>query len=232
MTTSFAHVPDTAALPRRDRERLARREAMVDAALVVFADKGFAGATLDEIAERAEFGKGTLYNYFPGGKEELFLAIFRDRVAAGLERVVAETLPADVDVSTPAAARAAFRGLVQGLIEHFHESTNAVLMFMKEGHRTLPDSADLAVFAEHFNRIIEGVARAVQRAVDAGSIRDLPAHPVAHLIMGNVRGYIMAEVDADCDPTGTFEPTPFGTPGEAADFITTILFDGLLAETR
>ena len=33
---------------------------MLDAALGVFADHGYDGATLDEVAERAEFGKGTL----------------------------------------------------------------------------------------------------------------------------------------------------------------------------
>ncbi|HEX8299915.1 MAG TPA: TetR/AcrR family transcriptional regulator, partial [Rubricoccaceae bacterium] len=67
-------------LGRRDRERLARRRAMLDAALGVFGDKGFDGATVDEIAERAEFGKGTLYNYFPGGKDELYLTLFEDVV--------------------------------------------------------------------------------------------------------------------------------------------------------
>ncbi len=47
--------------------------------------------------------------------------------------------------------------------------------------------------------------------------------------MGNVRGYLMAQVAAGCDPSGLFEPSPFRTPAEAADFITTVLFDGLLA---
>ncbi|MEL6613746.1 MAG: helix-turn-helix domain-containing protein, partial [Bacteroidota bacterium] len=50
-------------LSRRERERLARRAAMLDAATALFAEKGYASATLDEVAERAEFGKGTLYNY-------------------------------------------------------------------------------------------------------------------------------------------------------------------------
>ena len=223
---------ETAALPRRDRERLARRAAMLDAALVVFADKGYAGATLDEIAERAEFGKGTLYNYFPDGKDELFLTLFEDRVAAGLHRVVRSALPDTVDLATPAAARAAFRGFIADLIQHFQDQRNAVLMFMKEGHRTLPDPEKMVVFARHFDAIIEALAAPIERAIAAGALRDLPARPVAHLIMGNVRGYIMAEVDADCSPDGGFEPSPFGDAAAAADFITTVLFDGLLAETR
>ncbi|NNE70602.1 MAG: helix-turn-helix transcriptional regulator, partial [Rhodothermales bacterium] len=47
---------------RRERERLARRREILDAARTVFAERGFVGATLEEIASRAEFGKGTLYN--------------------------------------------------------------------------------------------------------------------------------------------------------------------------
>ena len=74
---------ETPALTRRDRERLARRRAILDAALSTFAAKGYEGATLNEVAERAEFGKGTLYNYFPGGKEEILFALF-DEVYDGV----------------------------------------------------------------------------------------------------------------------------------------------------
>ncbi|MDX1439230.1 MAG: helix-turn-helix domain-containing protein, partial [Rubricoccaceae bacterium] len=51
---------ETSTPTRRDREREARRQAILDAALATFAEKGFEGSTLDEVAERAEFGKGTL----------------------------------------------------------------------------------------------------------------------------------------------------------------------------
>ena len=59
-------------LKRRDREKIARRNDILDAALSVFAKKTYESATLDEIAERAEYGKGTLYNYFKG-KEDIFI---------------------------------------------------------------------------------------------------------------------------------------------------------------
>ena len=49
---------NTKSLPRKERERLARRLEIVRAARSVFAEKGFEKATLEEIAERAEFGKG------------------------------------------------------------------------------------------------------------------------------------------------------------------------------
>ena len=82
--------------------------------------------------------------------------------------------------------------------------------------------------ARHWLSIMDAVERPVRAAVEHGALRPLPTHPIAHLIMGNVRGVLMAEVDAACDPSGTFKPPPFGSPAEAAEFITTVLFDGLL----
>jgi AcrR family transcriptional regulator len=49
---------------RKEREREARREAILDAAGKVFSLKGYHEATLDEIAAEAELAKGTIYNYY------------------------------------------------------------------------------------------------------------------------------------------------------------------------
>ncbi|MGB1376015.1 MAG: TetR/AcrR family transcriptional regulator, partial [Rhodothermales bacterium] len=76
-------------LTRRERERLVRRHEMLRAAQEVFAEKGYNSATLEEVATRAEYGKGTLYNYFPGGKQEILLAIverFHDELCAIIAR--------------------------------------------------------------------------------------------------------------------------------------------------
>lgn len=62
----------TAAMTRRERERATRRKEIVDAAQALFFTKGFDNTTMDEIAERAEFGKPTLYAYFKSKEELLF----------------------------------------------------------------------------------------------------------------------------------------------------------------
>jgi AcrR family transcriptional regulator len=66
-----------------ERRRDLTRRALVDAAAVVFARRGFEGASLDEIAETAGFTRGAIYKNF-GGKEELFFAVFDRRVEANL----------------------------------------------------------------------------------------------------------------------------------------------------
>ena len=216
-------------LPRRERERLARRQAMLDAALAVFADKGYEGATVDEIADRAEFGKGTIYNYFPDGKEGLFMTLLSEVVVAGLHRVVAESFADPAELATPEGARGAFHRFIASLIQQHRADDDALLMFMKEGHRTVFDDEKSAAMAEHLNGVFDALVVPIEAAVASGALRPLPARPVAHLLMGNVRGYLMAELDARCDPSHKLHKAPYGTPDEAADFITTVLFDGLLA---
>jgi AcrR family transcriptional regulator len=77
--------------PEASPRRLTRAEAkaqtrqrLLDSAARVFADKGFGGATLEEIAESAGYSTGAMYANF-GGKEQLFLevvAAHRARAAA------------------------------------------------------------------------------------------------------------------------------------------------------
>gem|GEM_PF-111139 len=55
---------------RQAREREARLEAIRRAALCLFAERGFAATSMDDVAAAAELGKGTLYYYFPS-KEAL-----------------------------------------------------------------------------------------------------------------------------------------------------------------
>jgi AcrR family transcriptional regulator len=59
---------------RRLKEKQERTECILAAALSIFARRGLKDATIDEIAEAAELGKGTLYYYF-SSKEALLEAL-------------------------------------------------------------------------------------------------------------------------------------------------------------
>ena len=59
---------------RKAREKEERRNTIIDAAEQVIFSKGLEQATMEEIAERAELSKGTLYLYFKN-KNELYMAI-------------------------------------------------------------------------------------------------------------------------------------------------------------
>ena len=71
---------------RRERKKCEARRRIYQAAVRLFLKKGFDGTTVDEIAQRADVAKGTVFNYFP--HKASFLAAlageWTDRVTASL----------------------------------------------------------------------------------------------------------------------------------------------------
>src|SRR6218665_2735103 len=65
---------------KRERRKEARPGELLDAALQLFVEKGFAATRVEEVAARAGASKGTLFLYFPS-KEELFKAVVRENRA-------------------------------------------------------------------------------------------------------------------------------------------------------
>src|SRR5438045_2301232 len=65
---------------KRERRKQARPGELLDAALDLFVEKGFAATRAEEVAARAGVSKGTLFLYFPS-KEELFKAVVRENIS-------------------------------------------------------------------------------------------------------------------------------------------------------
>src|SRR5437660_12179265 len=75
----------------REQSRQRTRAALIVAAMGVFARDGYAGASVDAIAEQAGYTVGALYSNF-ATKQELFLAVFEQHCAGELAalRVLAD----------------------------------------------------------------------------------------------------------------------------------------------
>ena len=67
------------------RRKDARPQEILEAALALFAEKGFAATRMDDIAERARVSKGTIYLYFDG-KEAVFRALVREMLVPRLNQ--------------------------------------------------------------------------------------------------------------------------------------------------
>jgi TetR/AcrR family transcriptional regulator, mexJK operon transcriptional repressor len=82
------------AIPRRQLNRQAKEKSILYAALIVFSDLGYSGATMDAIAFEAGLSKPTVYQYFES-KERLFTAMMvakRDDMLVAFERPSAEAM--------------------------------------------------------------------------------------------------------------------------------------------
>lgn len=91
-----AAAPAAGHKPRWSRRKDARHGELVNAALDLFVERGFAATRAEDVAARAGVSKGTLYLYFDN-KEALFQAVVRDALAAPItewsERVQTSAQP-------------------------------------------------------------------------------------------------------------------------------------------
>jgi AcrR family transcriptional regulator len=106
---TLAKEPPKAGTRARKIAPEARRQAILEAALTEFAERGYAAARLDDVAARAGVAKGTLYLYFEH-KEALFEQLIRSAVSPVMDRFAKIAEAADL---SPLAVLDAFFALFQ-----------------------------------------------------------------------------------------------------------------------
>lgn len=87
----------TTVIDRRQRKKIAIRAQILSAGIDLFSRRGIDGVTIDQIAEAADIGKGTIYNYF-STKEDIVVAFMVDleaRLATRISRFKPANLPVD-----------------------------------------------------------------------------------------------------------------------------------------
>lgn len=159
LSPQFSPAPNEA--PPRQRRKEARPQQLLDAALELFVEKGFAATRAVEVALRAGVSKGTLYLYYPS-KEELLKAVIRDRLSS---RIRLGLLEADEHAGSAAEL---LRRLVApwwlGVIEG---PASGVFKLVVTEARSFPDIAECyrAEVVEPGRQLIGGIVR---RGVEAG----------------------------------------------------------------
>ena len=175
MSTAHSHVDSSP----RQRRKEARPQELLDAALALFVEKGFAASRAEEVAQRAGVSKGTLYLYYPS-KEELFKAVVRqnlssliaegEEMAAQFEGSSSELLGCLLRTwwervgNTPAAG---IHKIVLAEVRNFPE----LAQFYTD---------EVMVPADRL------FTRCVQRGIDRGEFRPLPLPEVAMALMAPV----------------------------------------------
>jgi AcrR family transcriptional regulator len=198
---------------------------MLDAAREVFAEKGFRRATLDEIAQRAEFGKGTLYNYFEGGKDEMLLAIvdeFYDDMCA-----ITQSIFSSEEMATARFGNRLYE-YFHRVISYFEESRELFVVMMKESTRMLlgDDQEDALHLKDQHTRVADLLIPAIETASARDELKPMSPFLLAHMILGNLDGFLRFSCwhevgNVDCTREATHSPE------EAARFLAEILMEGM-----
>jgi AcrR family transcriptional regulator len=152
----------------------ATREALIEAARALFAERGYAGVGTEEIVRAAGVTRGALYHHF-GGKRDLFEAVY-ERVEAELAQRIAEGALGAGAAEPLTAMRAGAEMFLQACTEP--EAQRIVLL---DGPSVLGWDRWREIAAEHGLGLIEGT---LATAIEVGAIPAQPVRPLAHLLMG------------------------------------------------
>jgi len=167
----------------RDRVREARRLALIEAAEQVFAERGFAGATMAEIAARAGYSAGNLYNVFEG-KEALFRAVVRSRGQLLLERL--EDALAGIS-----RLRDKIDAFVQVLLSFVEEHWAFFAIYLQTTSGFTWNTGRLGQDALELQSILEQeVTTALEGAIESGEIAPEDPELYACLLLGTLQRYV------------------------------------------
>ncbi len=165
-----------AAAPRRTRRKEARPGELLEAALALFVEKGYAATRVEEVAARAGVSKGTLFLYFPS-KKALFKAVVRENASRLLQEAFREV------AHYAGSSAELLREFIHRWWTQYGDTPAAGLtkLIMSEA-ANFPDLAqyyqDEVVQPGH-----ELVRRIVQRGIDRGELRTVDPDLAAHLIV-------------------------------------------------
>jgi TetR/AcrR family transcriptional regulator len=149
---------------RRERRKEARPGELLDAALDLFVEKGFAATKAEEVAARAGVSKGTLFLYFPS-KEELFKAVVRENISGRFQEWAQEF--ETFEASTPDMVRYCMRIWWERI--GATRASGITKLIISEA-RNFPD---IAAFyqQEVINPGSQLIRRILQRGIDRGEFR-------------------------------------------------------------
>jgi AcrR family transcriptional regulator len=166
---------------RRERQSLERRERLFRAALQLFAQKGFAETTVEDITNAADLGKGTFFNYFPS-KEHIFLA-FGEMQLAKLNTAFEEMRSANVPV--PVFMRSLGARMTQEPIRN-----PAIIRILLKAFLT--DSPVRESVVDLQDRVIAIHTEIIRLGQQRGEIRDdLPPEVLANVFRQTVFGTLL-----------------------------------------
>jgi AcrR family transcriptional regulator len=168
------------------------------AAATVFAQRGFAAASIDEVAGAAGFTKGAVYSNF-ASKDELFLALMDARVNARVELVRRVTTDAP-------STREALAEIGDRLARAAVEQADWQLLFLEFWLRAVREPAVREKFVAHRRALRASIAETIREAsADNRSVGKWPAEEMTVLLLALSNGFaIEALADPASVPDGLF----------------------------
>jgi len=184
------------------RRRSATRARLLEGALEVFAERGFHGASVEDICDRAGFTRGAFYSNF-ASKDELVLALFQATTDRLLEQIAA-LLP-DL-ANQPGTLLDAVLGLLDEAAPDQRQwyliSTEFTLHALRHPEAAAALNQQRAMFRDQLTRLVEEITKA------SGLRMSVPPHQFVRLVIAVHEGArAQSLLEPDQVPAGSLEHT-------------------------
>ncbi len=186
----------TKRLSRKELERRTRREYILATATRLFGMQGYSQTTMGQIAEEAEFGIGTLYNFF-SNKEELYYTLLLEKIEALLQAVheVAEKrLPVLEKI----------QGIVGTQLRFFEENKEFFCLFISNFSRLQRTSEKKKAFLRYYQQYITYIGiitRVLQQGVNEKILKDHNPREMAQTLVALVNAFVYYEINFERSPS-------------------------------
>ena len=178
-----------------------KKSRITKAAVMVFAHKGYANATVADIAARAEIGKGTIYEYF-ASKEDLFFAVFE-----WFKMQTGSAAKVNIAVLGGSAAKRleAFSDSLMEMWQEIEEVFTLTMEFWAASSSSQMQDRFKANFRSMYQEFRGIVKSLVQEGIRRGEFRsDINPESVAAALVGAWDAlFLQAWFDQDFDPLTT-----------------------------
>lgn len=171
-------------ISRKEKERLAREQDIINAAEKVFTVMSYNGASMEEIAKEAQFSRKTLYQYFTDKEDLLFVVIIR-----GFERLL-NTFKKAVENGNNGYEK--LKHLANAYYKFYKDSPNTLSLMNYIGYiKPTAENADKRV---EFNRISEQLAQEIAKVIDEGKVdgsirKDIDTKSLTHSAEFMITGF-------------------------------------------
>jgi AcrR family transcriptional regulator len=189
-----------------------RRRVIIEAALTLFAHKGFQGTTTKEIAEAAGCSEATLFKHF-ATKDELYSAILETKTQ--LEETLAQAMHAAARKDDAGVFRAVgLKGLAQ--MEQDTSLMRLLLFSALEGHALAQ-----SFFESKVQRLHTFLSSYIEERIAEGGFRPVNPLVAARGFVGMIVHYILLH-----EIYGVKRPAGF-SPEQAVETFVTLFCDGI-----
>lgn len=170
---------------RIEQERQARMDLILDSAERLFVEKGYSDTSMNDIGERADFSRTSVYQYF-SSKEEIYLCILEQYNELLTDRVAEATASA---LTVPDKIRA----FLEEIRKMIREKPNFFGLYFIQRHQVEPRlSAELRARLNAERRRLENVFRDFYReGVERGEVRNIGVKDASNLFFAQIMGMML-----------------------------------------